>query len=77
MLSLAEWERDMIVQRTQEGKQIAKKKPGYREGRPKKYNRAQTTHALELLKDHSYSQVADMTGISKATLVRMKRETIA
>lgn len=80
MLSLAEWERDMIVRRTQEGKQIAKKKPGYREGRPKKYNRAQTTHALELLKDHSYSQVADMTGISKATLVRMKanaRETIA
>lgn len=64
----------MIVQRTQEGKQIAKKKPGYREGRPKKYNRAQTRHALELLQDHSYSQVVDMTGISKATLVRMKAD---
>ena len=74
MLSLAEWERDMIIQRTQEGKQIAKKNPGYREGRPKKYNRAQTRHALELLKDHSYSQVVDMTGISKATLVRMKAD---
>ncbi len=72
MLSLAEWERDMIVQRTKEGKEIAKQKPGYREGRPKKYNRSQTRHALELLKDHSYSQVADMTGISRATLVRMK-----
>lgn len=74
MLSLAEWERDMIVQRTQEGKQIAKKKPGYREGRPKKYSRAQTQHALELLKDHSYSQVVDMTGISKSTLERMKAD---
>lgn len=72
MLSFAEWERDMIVQRTQEGKQVARKNPGYREGRPKKYSRAQAEHALELLKDHSYSQVADMTGISKATLVRMK-----
>ena len=74
MLSLAEWERDMIIQRTQEGKQIAKKNPGYREGRPKKYNRAQTRHALELLQNHSYSQVVDMTGISKATLVRMKAD---
>ena len=72
MLSFAEWERDMIVQRTQEGKQVARKNPGYREGRPKKYSRAQTEHALELLKDHSYSQVVDMTGISKSTLVRMK-----
>jgi len=74
MLSLAEWERDMIIQRTQEGKQIAKKNPGYREGRPKKYNRAQTRHALDLLKDHSYSQVVDMTGISRSTLVRMKAD---
>ena len=72
MLSLAEWERDMIVQRTKEGKEIAKQKPGYREGRPKKYSRAQTQHALELLKDHSYGQVVDMTGISKSTLERMK-----
>lgn len=35
MLAFAEFERDMIVQRTQEGKNIAKTKEGYREGRPK------------------------------------------
>ena len=35
MLVFAEFERDMIVQRTQEGKNIAKTKEGYREGRPK------------------------------------------
>ncbi len=74
MLALAEWERDMIVQRTQEGKEIARKNPTYREGRPKKYKREQREHALELLKEYSYKEVASMTGISKATLVRMKNE---
>lgn len=70
MLSFAEFERDMIVQRTQEGKRIARLQPGYREGRPKKFKKEQLDHAMELLNDHSYTQVAEMTGISKATLVR-------
>ncbi len=34
--AFAEFERDMIVERTQEGKAIAKEKEGYREGRPTK-----------------------------------------
>lgn len=34
MFSFAEFERDMIVARTSEGKAIAKMKDGYREGRP-------------------------------------------
>lgn len=37
MLGFAEFERDMIVQRTTEGKEIARSKPGFREGRPKIY----------------------------------------
>ena len=73
MLAFAEFEREMIVQRTQEGKAIARKKPGYREGRPKKYNKKQIEHAMELLKSHSYSQVAEMTGISSSTLYREKK----
>lgn len=72
MLSFAEFERDLIVQRTQEGKEIAKRKPGYREGRPRKYSKKQLEHAMELLKDNSYSQVAEMTGISVSTLTREK-----
>ena len=36
MFSFAEFERDMIVERTTEGKAIAKSKPGFKEGRPKK-----------------------------------------
>lgn len=33
-LAFAEFERDMIVQRTTEGKEVARLKPGYKEGRP-------------------------------------------
>ncbi len=70
MLAFAEFERDMIMQRTREGKQIARTKEGYREGRPKKYGKQQMDHAMQLLQDHSYSQVSEMTGISTATLAR-------
>lgn len=40
MLAFSEFERDMIVERTQEGKAIAKQNPEFREGRPKKYSKA-------------------------------------
>lgn len=36
MFAMAEFERDMIVQRTQEGKAVARRRGGYREGRPRK-----------------------------------------
>lgn len=74
LLSFAQFERDMIVERTQEGRAVARQKPGYREGRPRKYTGAQVNHALELLGNYSYKQVAEMTGISKATLAREKRK---
>ena len=72
--AFAEFERDMIVERTMEGKAIAKQNPDFREGRPKKYSRKQIEHALELLDSNSYKQVEDLTGISKSTLIRAKRE---
>ncbi len=74
MLSFAEFERDMIVQRTQEGKAIAKKRPDFREGRPKKFTRKQIEHAMELLESNSYKQVSEITGISVSTLAREKRK---
>lgn len=73
MLAFAEFERDMIVERTSEGKAIARQHSDFREGRPKKYGRVQLEHALGLLQDHSYKQVEEMTGISKSTLVRAKK----
>ncbi len=71
--SFAEFERDMIVERTQEGKALAKTKAGFKEGRPKKYTEEQLRHAIELLKDHSYLEVERMTRISKSTLIREVR----
>lgn len=71
--AFAEFERDMIVERTQEGKAVAKQNPDFREGRPKKYSKKQVEHALGLLRDHSYRQVEDLTGISKSTLIRAKK----
>ncbi len=71
--SFAEFERDMIVERTQEGKAIAKTKSGFKEGRPKKYTEEQLRHAIELLKSHSYLEVERMTRISKSTLIREVR----
>ena len=47
--SFAEFERDMIVERTLEGKQIK-------------------------MENHSYNEVANMTGISRRTLIRYKKE---
>lgn len=44
MLAFAEFERDMIVERTQEGKAIAKQNPNFKEGRPKKFSRTQINH---------------------------------
>lgn len=74
MLAFAEFERDMIVERTQEGKAIAKQNPEFTEGRPKKFNQKQVNHALELLESHSYKEVEQLTGISKSTLIRAKRK---
>lgn len=74
MSAFAQFERDLIVERTQEGKEIAKQSKDFREGRPNKFNKKQIDHALTLLETHSYTQVADMTGISKSTLIRAKQK---
>lgn len=73
LLSFAQFERDMIVERTQEGKAIARQREDFREGRPKKYGKKQIGHALDLLETRSYKQVEEITGISKSTLIRAKR----
>ena len=76
MLAFSEFEHDMIVQRTKEGKALARQKPDFRDGRPKKFTRKQIAHALDLLKENSYRQVSEMTGISLSTLVRAHKATV-
>lgn len=76
LLAFAEFERDMIVERTQEGKAIAKEKPDFKEGRPRQFDDMQIDNALSLLDKYSYTQVTKLTGISKSTLIRAKRKAI-
>lgn len=75
LLAVAELERSMIIERTSEGKAIAKLKPGYREGRPKT-DPKKIKAALKLLEDgdHSVREVCEIVGISRSTLMRAKRE---
>lgn len=77
MLGFAEFERDMILQRTSEGKSIAKTKVGYWEGRPPKYDEEKMIEAAMLLQSYTYREVSEMTGISKSTLQRIKKKYIA
>ena len=73
LLAFAEFERDMIVERTQAGRDSAREKGVRVDGRPPKFPKAQLDHAMDLLSQHSFSEVARMTGISRSTLTREKR----
>ena len=75
MLSFAEFERDMIVSRCQGGRAYKRATdPDYREGRKPGYSKAQLDHAVDLLHDHSFSEVAAMTGMSRSTVTREARK---
>ena len=73
LLAVAELERCMILERTAAGKEIARTREGYKEGRPA-IAPAKIELALGLLEKHSYKKVAEMTGISVATLARYRRK---
>lgn len=73
MLAFAEFERNMIVERTQEGKSIARQREDFKDGRPPKYSREQISLAMELLERNSINDVVKKTGISRSTLIRYKK----
>jgi len=74
LLAVAEMERNLIIERTQEGKAIAKQREGFTEGRPKKFDKKHLDNAMKLLESNSYKEVESMTGISVATLARERRK---
>ena len=75
MLAFAEYERGMIVERTQTGKAVARQDPSFKDGRPKKFTSEQIELALSLLEQgKTYRQITTMTGISKSTLIRAKHD---
>ena len=73
LLAFAEFERDIIVERCQEGLRVARTKEGFHIGRPRVRQKA-IDNALQLLETMSYKEVEEITGISASTLVRRKRE---
>ena len=79
LLAVAEMERNMIIERTQNGKAIARQKEGFKEGRPKKYTKQQLNNALSMLTinggEYSYKQVEQLLGISKSTLIREQNKS--
>lgn len=65
VLAFAEFERDMIVERTQAGKAIARQKPGYHEGRNSKYGKKE----IEAIRSGASW---DDLGMSRSTWYRLK-----
>ena len=67
--AFAQFERDLIVTRTQEGKNFAKiHDPNFKEGRPQKFTEEQIQFAYELKQQGmTYKMIERKTGISIAT----------
>ena len=65
MLSFAEFEREMIKERTAAGKAIARQKPDYKEGRPKQIT-------PEMIKQIKKGVSWEELGISRATWYRYR-----
>ncbi|MGI8415210.1 MAG: recombinase family protein [Nakamurella sp.] len=68
---IAEFERDLISQRTREGLAIARQK-GRLKGKPPKLKPATERHLVQLFHagDHTVGEMAEMFGISRATVYR-------
>lgn len=75
LLAFAQFERDLIVERTQAGKSIARTRAGFREGRPP-IPEARKAAAVRMVLDQkmTYREAAEAVGISISTLTRAIRE---
>lgn len=79
-LGFAEFERDMIVERTQAGREARRREAEakgevFMDFRPRVMNDKQIETAMQLLDSgKSYKEVADIMNVSKSTLIRRRRE---
>lgn len=69
-LAFAEFERDIIRERTMAGKEIARQRPGYREGRPEIYTEEERRRTVQIASELSVRLTAKVTGISRSTVQR-------
>lgn len=72
LLAVAEMERNMIIERTQAGKEVAKQNPNFKEGRPKKFKNGLMDLAIQEFQsgEATYKDIDNKYGISKSTLYR-------
>ncbi|MCL1949223.1 MAG: recombinase family protein [Turicibacter sp.] len=73
LLSIAEMERDIIIERTTEGKDRARLNPDFKEGRPKLEITDKHRQAIALLDDMTYFEASKKSGVSISTLHRWRR----
>ena len=74
LLAFAEYERDMTIERTQAGKEIARTKDGFRDGCPPIDPKRKAFAADLILNQHySYKQAERLTGLSVSTIARAVR----
>ncbi|POH11414.1 DNA invertase Pin [Fructilactobacillus sanfranciscensis] len=76
LLAVAEMERNTIVERTQAGKEYAKKhNKNYKEGRPKRTITKYYMNIYKYLKNgHSYTETERYFNISRSTIYRIKKQ---
>ena len=73
LLSVAEMERDMIIERTRSEKIFAKQhNPNYREGRPRRKKDARNQAIYEFTKTHTGAETAEAFNISVRTVQYIK-----
>ncbi|MFR4340308.1 MAG: recombinase family protein [Gemmiger formicilis] len=84
LLAFAEFERALIIERTQTGKAAARSRTGFRDGRPPKFSHEQIDHAIGLLEttatrsnknDRNLTQHL-ATRESKKENIKMKKITV-
>ncbi|MCT4404710.1 MULTISPECIES: recombinase family protein [Leuconostoc] len=74
LLSVAEMERDMIIERTQAGKVFAKQhNPNYREGRPRRKKDSRNKAIFEYSQTHTVRDTAEAFNISARTVQYIKK----
>ena len=74
LLSVAEMERDMIIERTQAGKIFARQhNPNYKEGRPKRKKDSRNTAIFEYSQTHTIKSTAEAFNISVRTVQYIKK----
>lgn len=74
MLAIAELERNMIIERTQAGRQYAREHGLLKnDGRPPKYNYEEQKEIYEYKKEHSYKETCKKFNTSKSSIIRINK----